>query len=578
MGVVGLTHTHTNYFSFRLLIPLFFFSILFAVGCNSDETQAIEAPVNLDSRSRNSNGMPTYTNDWSNNSYLTFDSRDAFEEVYYYLQGEFNSLTNVPVDPDSCFFNPRIDEWEIEQNFVSMRRYYEIEDCRNLFDGLTPSDLHPMRVYNEVLASMISVDGLVRIGDTLFVHNGINTAKAPISKKNRLKEILEGDPLNDQDIDDGIELSPPSFDCLANFSIQVNKLSKTIHVTYTGTTPSADVKVVWDVDGMNNPPNNSTGFSHTYQNAGVYEVCATVTVYDLVTDTINWTTTTTVTVTDQTTGNTSTTTQSVKNTATIQNYKVVCVNQVCNTVDLYADCFAGFDYTIGIDNVINFTNNSSVSVGTIDSVKWIFGDGSTSNVYNPTHAYECDKDYEVSLIIFSSLCPGGQMVSKKVNIEASGILCCDRNPQHPWTEAKHPSDPNSQKIRWMYDMSVVSWLSWLLDEDFKAGIEYYKYRAGGAWGTVKWRKSRGNLDVNSNGAVFANDEDGCHCQEPRTIILDPQSANNEEKKIFKDNFGGGWSNPGHRMKDGYDVQLDFYVNGTLYNSVVCQSVTGFICE
>ncbi len=50
-------------------------------------------------------------------------------------------------------------------------------------------------------------------------------------------------------------------------------------------------------------------------------------------------------------------------------------------------------------NTVNFTNNSSVSGGTITNNKWAFGDGTSSLVLNPIHVYYNSGNYNVQLIV-----------------------------------------------------------------------------------------------------------------------------------------------------------------------------------
>jgi PKD repeat protein len=46
---------------------------------------------------------------------------------------------------------------------------------------------------------------------------------------------------------------------------------------------------------------------------------------------------------------------------------------------------------------VAFTGNIRDADGSIASILWSFGDGSTSNVANPTHVFQCDGTYKVTL-------------------------------------------------------------------------------------------------------------------------------------------------------------------------------------
>ena len=54
------------------------------------------------------------------------------------------------------------------------------------------------------------------------------------------------------------------------------------------------------------------------------------------------------------------------------------------------------------NSVINFTNTSSVSTGTIISVSWNFGDGAISSLQSPTHTYTIGGVYSVTLTVTNS--------------------------------------------------------------------------------------------------------------------------------------------------------------------------------
>ncbi|MBT7995496.1 MAG: PKD domain-containing protein, partial [Bacteroidetes bacterium] len=55
------------------------------------------------------------------------------------------------------------------------------------------------------------------------------------------------------------------------------------------------------------------------------------------------------------------------------------------------------------NNSYTFTDSSSISIGTISSYKWFFGDGDSSILQNTSHAYSSDDTFNVYLIIQSSI-------------------------------------------------------------------------------------------------------------------------------------------------------------------------------
>lgn len=66
-------------------------------------------------------------------------------------------------------------------------------------------------------------------------------------------------------------------------------------------------------------------------------------------------------------------------------------------------------FTQACDGIITFNNTS---LGAVDSVHWDFGDGFTSNNYNPTHTYLTTGDYTVSLYVSNV---NGSNINTKTN-------------------------------------------------------------------------------------------------------------------------------------------------------------------
>ncbi|HPI55351.1 MAG TPA: PKD domain-containing protein, partial [Chitinophagaceae bacterium] len=128
-----------------------------------------------------------------------------------------------------------------------------------------------------------------------------------------------------------------------------------------GSGPGAITNYVWNF-GDGSPASSLQSPSHTYAASGYYNVCLTVYGYD-----------------------------SLQNPFT-------CV--YCDSV--YAQsgspsCNASFTMT-NTGNTANFTNTSTAS-GTITNYYWTFGDGGTSTLANPTHAYTNSGYYNVCLNI-----------------------------------------------------------------------------------------------------------------------------------------------------------------------------------
>lgn len=80
-----------------------------------------------------------------------------------------------------------------------------------------------------------------------------------------------------------------------------------------------------------------------------------------------------------------------------------CVDSVVQTVNVFATPIADFSANdVCLGDMSEFTDQSTVPSGTINSWTWLFGDGATSSQQNPTHIYNSDTSYSVTLIIGSS--------------------------------------------------------------------------------------------------------------------------------------------------------------------------------
>lgn len=79
-----------------------------------------------------------------------------------------------------------------------------------------------------------------------------------------------------------------------------------------------------------------------------------------------------------------------------------CVSVFNKNVTVYPKPVASITGTSVCDDVATtFTNNSTISSGSIATNNWTFGDGNISSLANPTHTYNADGTYNVTLIISS---------------------------------------------------------------------------------------------------------------------------------------------------------------------------------
>jgi len=93
---------------------------------------------------------------------------------------------------------------------------------------------------------------------------------------------------------------------------------------------------------------------------------------------------------------------------------------------VFADAFeippvAGFDY-LPHGLAVTFTDQSVDAVGTIASWTWDFGDGVTSTLQNPVHAFSASGMYTVTETVVDGTNAESGVVSKSVNVVPCGTL------------------------------------------------------------------------------------------------------------------------------------------------------------
>lgn len=82
-----------------------------------------------------------------------------------------------------------------------------------------------------------------------------------------------------------------------------------------------------------------------------------------------------------------------------------CTSTLSDTLNIYPMPTAAFTFTQGcIGTSIPFIDQSNVGFGNIVNWTWNFGDGTSSTIQNPQHAYTSPGNYNVSLIVST---PGG---------------------------------------------------------------------------------------------------------------------------------------------------------------------------
>ena len=94
-----------------------------------------------------------------------------------------------------------------------------------------------------------------------------------------------------------------------------------------------------------------------------------------------------------------------------------CSDTTTNPITIFPMPIASYSYTdtcFGIAN--NFTDNSTVSSGTITNWDWDFGDSQTSNLEDPTHDYLIEGIYSVELIVTTNNSCSDTIVKNNIEV------------------------------------------------------------------------------------------------------------------------------------------------------------------
>ncbi len=159
---------------------------------------------------------------------------------------------------------------------------------------------------------------------------------------------------------------------------------------YSGGYNSAD-SIRWTFgDGSSSNDVNPT---HTYLNAGVYNVCLRI----------------------------------VKNSIT---NSTPCISEYCRVVNATATCnlvanFTSYRDSLATSPYTYYFTNTSLPFSSTDSIRWTFGDGTSSNQINPTHTYAQPGNYIVCVRIIKRTANGtlSNCVAEKCNTVTVPLQC-----------------------------------------------------------------------------------------------------------------------------------------------------------
>ena len=189
---------------------------------------------------------------------------------------------------------------------------------------------------------------------------------------------------------------------------------------------AATDSITW-IFGDNSANSHDVNPVHTYANAGSYNVCLIVKKFPF-------------------------------------NTSSPCVRYICKTVVVTAPCNMVPDFTWTATSANPLTiefHNTSTNTAVTDSIRWTFGDGSTSSLLNPVHTYTAPGTYIVCLRIIrytgASNTPCIREICKTIVVTAP----CNMVPDFTWTATQtnplsiefHNTSTNTavtDSIRWTF--------------------------------------------------------------------------------------------------------------------------------
>ncbi len=189
---------------------------------------------------------------------------------------------------------------------------------------------------------------------------------------------------------------------------------------------AATDSITWTF-GDNSANSHNVNPVHNYANAGTYTVCLIVKKYPY-------------------------------------NTSSPCVRYICKTVAVFAPCnlVADFNWTVSQTNPLRLEfHNLSTPLSNTDSIRWTFGDGTSSGDVNPVHTYNVAGTYIVCLRIQKITPPGAPPCVREVCKTIVVTAPCNMIPDFTWTATQtnplaiefHNTSTNTavtDSIRWTF--------------------------------------------------------------------------------------------------------------------------------
>lgn len=511
------------------ILSIFIVLFIFINGCKNDD----DYPLFKDYQMRKF----IYPGVSNVNGVLHFQDRATLEAIYDSLDAhQFDGITSYHDSLCVGGTYPFLDSFEMALNFTSLRRHYEALNCAELDNSVQPENLSDHHIIDDVMATLIGVSYRVVISDTLFYWKGKDLIyySDASDAEDRMDLVESGMTYTEAGVTNHIvQKLGKTGNCLPNFTFNVDHNSNTISVTYTGT-PVNPTRLVWSFNGAGNLNLNQKQVVFQAPSAGNYQVCVTI----------------------------------MDDNGTPGDLTDDCEGTNCKEIEVGGDCTADFDFTVGVNGQVNFVDKSHVQFGTITSWHWTFGDGETSNLRNPTHTYDCDKIYDVTLTINGSACSGSQS-TKLRKVEVTTFNCCDRNPDDKGPESYNGGN---NRILWEYDLG--SDLIW--DQRFKARQRNYVKKSNG-----NWKKQRFNgMAIDFYEHLYKKDQNDCLCALEEDIQPDHAGWHNVKNLVVKDKLAGIKFNRAlnwFKLNENDPVIIDYKLNpytikqiNTRYNGLECE--------
>lgn len=474
----------------------------------------------------------THTGVQNINNRLVFDDLQTF----HYIKNQLERLHNSSVDTTDEDIELRT--FEADLNFSSLRAYLEAQELVLLDRGVHPMDIPEGFVLDDLTQTFFNPQNIIQVGDTIIYLPNENYAYMVYDGNETTLADLEngGDPYGHDNV--GVEELNSVLDCDASFEYGVTPIydpldpTNTIitgwevNVSYTGdnTITDPNTEIYWTADNITS---NTSGeaVQFVYNTAGVYTICVVVV--------------------------------QIEESGGSGSMDDMCSDRECKSVVLGDGCNPDFDFTLGQNAIVNFTDlSNSQNPLTVVSWLWAFGDGVTSTEQNPTHTYDCNGDFDVILTI---ICSDNQQYTIKKTIKVESDTCCEQNFDNDWEDHDYTFDGIPRYFKYK-----TAQRNWLLEHCVKAKMKPYRPRASNP---EKWKRDRRRMRITFIGEVFKIDENECICSSPEDITGSTDSTNGRKRKL-----NAKWCNPGSfnannhvRMKENLEWDADYYIEDENFN-------------